>query len=86
MGAAGSRHIVRPRRLNSYLAYSIGCFIVWAVVWVIVLLRGSKEPVGTILLIFLGWIIGWTSATIARFVYPPPKRWRVAGPTSKSEE
>jgi hypothetical protein len=25
-------------------------------------------------LTFAGWVLGWTSATIARYVYPPPKR------------
>jgi hypothetical protein len=25
-------------------------------------------------LVFAGWVIGWLSATIARAVYPPPKR------------
>jgi acid phosphatase family membrane protein YuiD len=25
-------------------------------------------------LVFSGWVIGWLSATIARAVYPPPKR------------
>jgi hypothetical protein len=25
-------------------------------------------------LVFAGWWIGWLSATIARAVYPPPKR------------
>jgi hypothetical protein len=24
-------------------------------------------------LTFAGWVLGWTSATIARYVYPPPK-------------
>jgi hypothetical protein len=24
--------------------------------------------------VFGGWVIGWLSATIARIVYPPPKR------------
>jgi len=29
-----------------------------------------------IYLVFLGFVIGWLSATIARFVYPPPKKYR----------
>jgi len=28
-----------------------------------------------ILLVFFGFCIGWVSTTIARYVYPPPKRW-----------
>jgi hypothetical protein len=26
------------------------------------------------MMVFAGWVIGWLSATIARAVYPPPKR------------
>jgi hypothetical protein len=33
---------------------------------------GSSHTHG-LLLVFAGWVIGWTSATIARAVYPPPK-------------
>ena len=38
----------------------------------------AKAKNGTfhnILLVFAGWSLCWVSATIARFVYPPPKRW-----------
>jgi hypothetical protein len=31
-------------------------------------------------------VSGWTSATIARVVYPPPKKWRPAGPTSEWDQ
>jgi hypothetical protein len=27
-------------------------------------------------LVFAGASIGWASGTIARYVYPPPRRWR----------
>ena len=58
------------RRLNTYTAYSIGCGVVWAAI-----LTGArgKDNFDNILLGFLGWVSGWTSATIARRVYPPPK-------------
>jgi len=26
--------------------------------------------------VFGGFVIGWLSATIARYVYPPPKKYR----------
>ena len=29
-----------------------------------------------IFLVFPGFAIGWLSATIARYVYPPPKKYR----------
>ncbi|HUY09280.1 MAG TPA: hypothetical protein VMW80_07490 [Candidatus Dormibacteraeota bacterium] len=59
-------------KLRTYAAYSIGCAIAWAVVWIIVLTREDRIQ-HTVLLVFLGWVIGWTSATIARAVYPPPR-------------
>ena len=33
----------------------------------------DREKFRTILPVFGGWWMGWTSATIARYVYPPPK-------------
>ena len=29
-----------------------------------------------VFLVFFGCAIGWVSATIARYVYPPPKKYR----------
>ncbi|HZS94323.1 MAG TPA: hypothetical protein VFA78_05980 [Chloroflexota bacterium] len=76
MDAAQSRPFFRRGPLYSYAAYSIACFIVWGIIWAIYLLGIAKtNALGTILAIFLGWVIGWTSATIARYVYPPPKKW-----------
>jgi hypothetical protein len=40
------------------------------------MIRGS-EGLQTGLLVFGGWWICWVSATIARYVYPPPKRWEL---------
>ncbi len=61
--------------LNTYAAYSIGCAVVWAVILIAVGSEASKDTAHTFKLVFLGWVIGWLSATIARAVYPPPK-WR----------
>jgi hypothetical protein len=84
---ASNRHpFLRPGRLNTYTAYSIGCIIAWAVVWARVLLTKRRETLGTIRIFFIGWVSGWTSATIARVVYPPPKKWRPAGPTSEWDQ
>jgi hypothetical protein len=59
-------------RLRTYTAYSIGCALVWIVILAfVVTMRNDKF--GVFLLVFLGWVIGWVSATIARYVYPPPK-------------
>jgi hypothetical protein len=60
--------------LNNYKAYTLGCGIVWAVILVVVGTQASNDTRRTIFLVFGGWVIGWTSATIARAVYPPPGR------------
>jgi hypothetical protein len=60
-------------RLNTYTAYSIGCAIVWAAILAVAATTGKKDTLHKLLLVFGGWALGWTSATIARWVYPPPK-------------
>jgi hypothetical protein len=60
------------RALNTYTAYSIGCALVWAVLLTGVRLGAGPEKFHTFVLVFLGWVIGWLSATIARAVYRPP--------------
>jgi hypothetical protein len=63
---------MNTKRLNTYSAYTVGCVIAWAILWVIVGTRSSSATREHVLYFFLGWLLGWTSATIARFVYPPP--------------
>jgi hypothetical protein len=58
-------------KLNSYVAYSIGCAVVWAVILTLVAVT-FPDRLHTFLLVCAGWVIGWISATIARSVYPPP--------------
>jgi hypothetical protein len=72
MGPRGS--LAKVRKFNTYKAYTIGCVIAWALVWVVVTTRASDATRENVLLVFLGWVLGWTSATIARAVYPPPRR------------
>ena len=62
--------------LHTYTAYSIGCAVVWTVILTVVASEAGKDKVHTFFLLFLGWVIGWLSATIARAVYPPPKTRR----------
>lgn len=69
-------------RLNSYLGYSVGCAVAWGLVWVIVEIVDPRKTVDHLTWVFLGWLIGWTSATIARVVYPPPQRRPRVGPRS----
>lgn len=63
-------------KLRNYWIYSLGLGIAWAVVLAIVFV--AKGPgMGQILLtVFGGFCIGWVSTTIARYVYPPPQKWR----------
>jgi hypothetical protein len=62
-------------RYRNYWVYSIGLAIVWAIAILLALLVGGRDKAQTFLLVFLGFFIGWVSTTIARYVYPPPKRW-----------
>ncbi len=68
-------HTGNMTKYRNYWMYSIGCFVVWGVILVVVAAQGTSEKTHTILLVLAGWVIGWVSGTIARFVYPPPRRW-----------
>jgi hypothetical protein len=57
----------------NYVGFSIGCAIAWAVIWSLVAVLASTRTVHTLGYVFLGWVIGWTTATLARVVYPAPK-------------
>jgi len=57
-----------------YWVYSIGIAIVWIVVLTLID-RADPQPAQGVVLIFLGFCISWVSTTIARYVYPPPRRW-----------
>lgn len=60
-------------KTRTYTAYSIGCALVWAAFLALAAAQASSHTMHNILLVFYGWVIGWVSATIARFVYPPPR-------------
>jgi hypothetical protein len=62
-------------RFRNYWIYSSGLAIVWALVLILALTIRGRENAQPILLVFLGYCLGWVSTTIARYVYPPPKRW-----------
>ena len=59
---------------NTYTGYSIGCAIVWALILAGVSFGADGATRHKFMMVFGGWWIGWLSATIARAVYPPPKR------------
>ena len=60
-------------RRNSYTAYSIGCAGVWAAILLLARRRLDSQTRNTLQLVCGGWWMGWTSATIARIGFPPPK-------------
>ena len=64
-------------RFRNYWIYSAGLAIVWAVVLILALTIRGSERAQPFLLVFYGFCIGWVSTTIARYVYPPPKRWEL---------
>ena len=61
---------------RNYWVYSAALVIAWAIVLLLVQTVGGTEKVQTTLVLFLGFCIGWVSTTIARYVYPPSKRWQ----------
>jgi hypothetical protein len=63
------------KNFRTYTAYSIACAVVWAVILAAVWAEAGETTRRTFALLFGGWVIGWLSATIARVVYPPPKKW-----------
>jgi hypothetical protein len=64
-------------RFRNYWIYSAGLAITWAIILFLALMIGGSERAQTFLVVFLGFCIGWVSTTIARYVYPPPKRWEL---------
>jgi hypothetical protein len=60
--------------LNTYTGYSISCAGVWAFILAIGQRRLDPDTQKTLRLACSGWWSGWTSATIARVSYPPPKK------------
>jgi hypothetical protein len=60
---------------RNYWIYSAALAVAWAVVFVLVAALRGPAAVSGVLPVFLGFCIGWVSTTIARYVYPPPRRW-----------
>jgi hypothetical protein len=61
-------------RLGTYAAYGIGCAAVWAAILIVTQRRTDSQTRNTIRLMCAGRWLGWMSASIARLVYPPPKK------------
>jgi hypothetical protein len=64
---------------NTYTAYSIGCAVVWSVILLLARRRLDAHTRHELQIVCSGWWMGWTSATIARIGYPPPKQLTPAG-------
>ena len=64
-----AKQVVRADGLPGLLN---GLCLAWAVIWILLATLASGETVHTMGYVFLGWLIGWISATIARRVYPAP--------------
>jgi hypothetical protein len=62
-------------RFRNYWIYSAGTAIAWAVVLLLVRTIYGREKAQLTLLVVWGVGICWVSETIARYIYPPPKRW-----------
>ncbi len=60
--------------MNTYTGYSISCAALWALIMAIGQRRLEPRTRNTLRLACIGWWSGWTSATIARVSYPPPKK------------
>ena len=62
-------------RFRNYWIYSAGLAVVWAIALILAFTIRGLAGGRVFLLVFGGFCIGWVTTTIARFVYPPPKRW-----------
>lgn len=62
------------RRRDTYEGYALGCATAWALILLIARRRTDRETQKTLAQFCGGWWGGWISATIARALYPPPKR------------
>ena len=72
------RRVGGLERLNTYSAYSAGCAGVWGLILLAARRRLDPDARNTLQLVCSGWWIGWTSATIARIGFPPPKQLTAA--------
>lgn len=63
-------------RYRNYWVYSAALLVVWAVLLLLVSTLRGGSVAHMLWLLFAGFCIGWVSTTIARYVYPPPGRWR----------
>lgn len=73
--SAGRVREYSMNKYRNYWVYSTGCFVVWGLLLAVLAAQGDHHKTQDVLFVFAGWCLAWISTTIARFVYPPPKRW-----------
>lgn len=61
-------------QLRTYTTYSIGTALVWALVLLVAGVVDSSSTLHTFWLVSIGFFLGWLSATVARWLYPPPRK------------
>ena len=64
---------------RNYWTYSIACFLVWGILLGLTAAKSKSGRFHDVLLVFAGWTLCWISATVARSIYPPPRRWLQRG-------
>lgn len=62
-------------RHRSFWVYSLGLAVAWAAVLGSAFLFRGAATGRLLLLVFGDFCLGWISTTIARYIYPPAKRW-----------
>lgn len=61
--------------LRNYWVYS-GCLVIaWVVMLTLTRATLGGQVAQTMVFVLYGFCLGWISTTIARYGYPPPKRW-----------
>jgi threonine/homoserine/homoserine lactone efflux protein len=66
---------MKPRS-GTYTTCSIALVAAWVVVLILAFALDSSDTFHDVVILFAGFLIGWLAATIARSVYPPPKKYR----------
>jgi len=53
----------------TYTGFAIACATAWAVIWILLAVLASSLTVHRMAYVFLGWAIGFTTATIGKAIY-----------------
>jgi hypothetical protein len=67
-----SRSVPRWYWRPTYAGFAVSCAVAWAIIWALLAILASTLTVHRMAYVFLGWVIGFTTATIARAVYRRP--------------